>query len=1041
MYISPEERHMYVKVIAFCLYLMDGEVSNVAKLDQKKRINIPKFDKIFKSIEVVPLFGDMQIQPFSFVKRSPFYDASKWPLSSVKKLKTIREHHDEYVTHLARIKNEVSVYDKEGPRTDAENREIANLTLSGLQLLCSWTCDVMETVSWKLLHPTNSRDNPECPDTAEEYERATKYNYSPHEKAALIEVISMIKGVQLLIGKMEAEFSMAIRRHIYADLQDFVQLTIRDPLNKAIKNKKDFLCGIMNSIIDTCSDNSASDQLNKYGSRSSDLSVKSTKKTKKSDSSSMSDIRLKRRSVAPSSTQLYMARTMLESLISEKSGSSGKRIFRKDIDTKHLDKMVNFLRVSYYWPALLHLSRSLELCADLSQLWFREFYLEMTMGKRIQFPIDMSIPWILIEHILSSQDPALMECILYQLDLYNDAANYSLKRFKKQFLYDEVEAEVNLCFDQFVYKLSDAVFMHYKQLAACMLLDKGFKTDCARLGITIRTPPAARFEVLLKQRHLQLLGRSIDLNRLISQRINVAIQRSLDVAISKFESEGLYYVMTLENLLETNQLCYRLLKEQLGALGVFEDLLVEANHQVSSPNGRITLHIYLELSADIIPNYCFNTTTRRFVNYRKPPDREKAPVVAYPYEFGSKSLNAAFSNISAMYNGFVGLPHLKVITKILGYQGIAAILDELLGLARTVINEPLKAHARVLYNLAPKMCKLPRYDYGAEGVLQYYIHHNKDFLTYAPLKKELCQSLRELGNVISLCMQLELALAQEEMLDLLSAAAFTNVIPKPAANNLEEQEVKIKRLENKYSRIQIASVVQQLGGEKQAQIAKESELLTKERLCCGLNIFEMVLTRLRDCLLSDTIWRGDAPLNGVMWVDECVEFHRLWSGFQFVLCLMQVQNSYSNPLDTNSGTQNGAAAANVLGIEEIFGDGIYWAGCAIIRLLGQYRRFEVLDYSYHLLRVHRAEPRSATAGPNKETPATGTTVPVHLLVDRIRRVQATNNQIFAIIGNYMQQMEEQEEELLLQHFPPPVYQPTANRSTGSGAANGHQYTT
>lgn len=38
---------------------------------------------------------------------------------------------------------------------------------------------------------------------------------------------------------------------------------------------------------------------------------------------------------------------------------------------------------------------------------------------------------------------------------------------------------------------------------------------------------------------IQLLGRSIDLNRLISQRINTAIIRALDVVISKFESEEL----------------------------------------------------------------------------------------------------------------------------------------------------------------------------------------------------------------------------------------------------------------------------------------------------------------------------------------------------------------------------------------------------------------------------------------------------------------------------------------------------------------------
>lgn len=83
---------------------------------------------------------------------------------------------------------QVSVCDREGPRTDAENKEISNLTLSGLQLLCSWTCDVMETISWKLLNPTNSRNNPQCPESAEEYERATKYNYNAAEKTALIEV-------------------------------------------------------------------------------------------------------------------------------------------------------------------------------------------------------------------------------------------------------------------------------------------------------------------------------------------------------------------------------------------------------------------------------------------------------------------------------------------------------------------------------------------------------------------------------------------------------------------------------------------------------------------------------------------------------------------------------------------------------------------------------------------------------------------------------------------------------------------------------------
>ncbi|VDK55307.1 unnamed protein product [Gongylonema pulchrum] len=76
-----------------------------------------------------------------------------------------------------------------------------------------------------------------------------------------------------------------------------------------------------------------------------------------------------------------------------------------------------------------------------------------------------------------------------------------------------------------------------------MLLDKRFKADCQALGITIRAPPYYRYESLLRQRHVQLLGRSIDLNRLVSQRINAAILRALDAAISKFESEELSSVV------------------------------------------------------------------------------------------------------------------------------------------------------------------------------------------------------------------------------------------------------------------------------------------------------------------------------------------------------------------------------------------------------------------------------------------------------------------------------------------------------------------
>ena len=69
-----------------------------------------------------------------------------------------------------------------------------------------------------------------------------------------------------------------------------------------------------------------------------------------------------------------------------------------------------------------------------------------------------------------------------------------------------------------------------------IMLDKRLRAECYVHNIKPQFPGANRYETLLKQRHVQLLGRSIDLNRLIGQRVNTALQKAVDVAISRFES-------------------------------------------------------------------------------------------------------------------------------------------------------------------------------------------------------------------------------------------------------------------------------------------------------------------------------------------------------------------------------------------------------------------------------------------------------------------------------------------------------------------------
>uniref|UniRef100_A0A8C5XAR3 Cytoplasmic FMR1 interacting protein 1 n=1 Tax=Malurus cyaneus samueli TaxID=2593467 RepID=A0A8C5XAR3_9PASS len=998
---------MYFQVMGFGLYLMDGSVSNIYKLDAKKRINLAKIDKYFKQLQVVPLFGDMQIELARYIKTSAHYEENKsrWTCTSsssspqyniCEQMIQIREDHMRFISELARYSNSEVVTGsgrQEAQKTDAEYRKLFDLSLQGLQLLSQWSAHVMEVYSWKLVHPTDKYSNKDCPDNAEEYERATRYNYTSEEKFALVEVIAMIKGLQVLMGRMESVFNHAIRHTIYAALQDFAQVTLREPLRQAIKKKKNVIQSVLQAIRKTVCDWEAGHE------PFNDPALRGEK-----DPKSGFDIKVPRRAVGPSSTQLYMVRTMLESLIADKSGS--KKTLRSSLEGPTILDIEKFHRESFFYTHLINFSETLQQCCDLSQLWFREFFLELTMGRRIQFPIEMSMPWILTDHILETKEASMMEYVLYSLDLYNDSAHYALTKFKKQFLYDEIEAEVNLCFDQFVYKLADQIFAYYKAMlsftrfpSAFLLLDKRLRSECKNQGATIQLLQSNRYETLLKQRHVQLLGRSIDLNRLITQRISAAMYRSMELAIGRFESEDLTSIVELDGLIEINKMTHKLLSRYM-TLDSFDAMFREANHNVSAPYGRITLHVFWELNYDFLPNYCYNGSTNRFVRtvlpFSQEFQRDKQPNAQPQYLYGSKALNLAYSSIYSNYRNFVGPPHFKVICRLLGYQGIAVVMEELLKVVKSLLQGTILQYVKTLMEVMPKICRLPRHEYGSPGILEFFHHQLKDIVEYAELKTVCFQNLREVGNAVLFCLLIEQSLSLEEVCDLLHAAPFQNILPRVHVKEGERLDAKMKRLESKYASLHLVPLIERLGTPQQIAIAREGDLLTKERLCCGLSMFEVILTRIRS-FLDDPIWRGPLPSNGVMHVDECVEFHRLWSAMQFVYCI---------PVGTHEFT-----------VEQCFGDGLHWAGCMIIVLLGQQRRFDVLDFCYHLLKVQKHDGKDEVIK----------NVPLKKMVERIRKFQILNDEIIAILDKYLKSGDG--ESTPVEHvrcFQPPIHQSLAS---------------
>ncbi len=56
--------------------------------------------------------------------------------------------------------------------------------------------------------------------------------------------------------------------------------------------------------------------------------------------------------------------------------------------------------------------------------------------------------------------------------------------------------------------------------------------------------------------------------------------------------------------------------------------------------------------------------------------------------YGSKALRDAFSSIVKLYVDFVGPIHFRVMSRLLGYQGIAMILEQMLNITESQVSEP-----------------------------------------------------------------------------------------------------------------------------------------------------------------------------------------------------------------------------------------------------------------------------------------------------------------------------------------------------------------
>lgn len=1011
-YVTPTEKFRLLRVLPYLLFLIDSDDPKRSLL-KIKSIKLERFAKIFRKFPIVPLYGDMQTTIVNILERSPSFNEETWSVGKVSDTKLAVDY--EIIHHLSDVRRDYNMYlsafnnlvkevklqlknnSTTGKVPESLAKEVRRLVLQGFSYLSDWTGRVLSQAAWKYAHPNND----ESIQATVEYERVIRYNYTTDESFALVEFIAMLKSLASIMLKEDAILSPIIKSCIHDEVQEFIQgsqfrdlIRVNSKAKSTKKTAREELL-LLRSI--------ASDW--KDGQEPEDPVLRGEKITTTEKPS------IPIRGAPPSPTQLELIRSMIYAFLTQRGKK--EQFNEKDFSDSHVKALKEFYQSSFYYPYLTGYSNTIKNMTDLGDLWYREFYLELT--KCLQFEIDTSLAWSLCDRVLTSTNTAMIECVLFPFDIYNDAAQRALTSLNQRFLFDEIEAEVNLAFDQLIYKLSDKCFNYYKVKASSITIDKDYRQLLENEmleKISRFHAPKSRLSVILNQHHFQLLGRSIDINGLISQRMNNYIRKNLDYAITKFEASPITSIIEFESLFNVIKLTHTLMVQDGLTLDPWDIILAEidTSGSLASNHGRIVLHTLFEIVSDLGAHFVYNASTQRFIRAASLGREEEniprgaMPKPNIPFLYGNKHLTLSFSTVAELTSSFFGVQHIQSIIRVIGKRTVLLLVDQILQ------NMELKLHnvlipyvTEVVKGMPGDKTNLPIYAYGTMGGFTYFRAKLADIERYPELVTDVFQHFREWGNCIALLDLFDRSLGPYDCFVHLQSAPFLGKVPdkkttkKESVSNVTPLSKTISSLQTflqKKTEIARSPSTLPLLSSSANQAERIYSLSKDRHSLFKLSLFgiDMMLNKNKDGEVA-SLWGVDSNIadSDIIPIDSTTEFYRIWSALLFVFLL-----------DTEDNIQLQKSSM------ELFGDGIHFAGCTIIYFLAQHHRFEALDFSYHLLRMYEV---------------LSTDEPIVLsFLERLKKVKDINSYVFGLLENNLPS--ETESDLI---FHPPETEPTGKK--------------
>ncbi|KAG5182436.1 cytoplasmic fragile-X interacting family-domain-containing protein [Tribonema minus] len=704
------------------------------------------------------------------------------------------------------------------------------------------------------------------------------------------------------------------------------------------------------------------------------------------------------------------------------SGILGKEDLTKD----DMEAMMTFYAESFAFPYLIDLSGTIRAASDLGDLWFREYHLEITQSIQFpleqSFPWILTEHMVSSSGKSTSaaraagpsspadfnsnndssinvaaavatagaggadggggggggvvpkrrkkkkgagagpEGAALAEAVLCALDVYNDAARAALHTYCAQHLFDEVQAEVSVAYDQLVFQLESEIYGHCKasgfglELGA---LDKMYRRRMEeRRGWGRYTPAWRRHGALARQRHALLLGRSVDISRRFALDLDSKLREDVDAAVSKFEGGGLAGIIELEAALNAVRGTHaRLVRTGVEALDacdqIFEDVLARS--------GRLAAHVLRSLVLDLFPKCRLCLDSGRWV-------RSLGETVGGAVKGagagasgdnnlgGGRLCGKAYEQVASLTAEFVGDQHLACALRLLGPAELGMVIDSVMQYLESKLDDLLE-WARALTPGLPSLA-LPSLSMGLAGAYAMFEVQLQPLLEYPDLRNGVFQDLREMGNALAFLFSLGKLMQVDDCLTFVHALPIIGV---PTSRTWEGDRTRLMTAIGGITAAITGSGCPSGVAQSAATLTDSAKAGQEAAAACALpqSLFGTALQRLDVAISASGIreeWQG-GPLDGLCEPADGAppppHFYRLWSALHFAFC---------QPFPTAGAAANDWVA---------FGDGVALCGAAVVHLLGQTDAHASHDPGYHLLRAAAHEASAAAAAPSDDPRARG----------------------------------------------------------------------